>query len=104
MHYYISTPFHGDQLRYNDAWMQCYFWLNKVWNPDTMQTEKYKWKPKDGEYCFTITTPLGHIEIARYVWNDDLLDTNIYKVGNCFKTKEEAEAKLEKIKKLFLEV
>lgn len=69
-----------------------------------MQIEKLRWKPKAGEYYFTITTSLGHIETARYVWNDDLLDTNLYKTGNCFETREEAEAKLEQIKKLLLEV
>lgn len=76
----------------------------KIWNKETLQWEKYKWEPKMGEPYFTITTSLGYIEIARYVWNDDPLDTNLYKVGNCFKTKKEAEAKLEKIKKLLLEV
>lgn len=69
--YYISEPFHsdkfhGDKLRYNNEWIQCNFWLNdifpatpadierlnfkltnegKVWNPETKQAEKYRWKP-----------------------------------------------------------
>jgi hypothetical protein len=37
------------------------------------------------------------------VWNDDNLDTNLYKIGNCFKTKEKAKAKLEQIKKVLAE-
>lgn len=76
----------------------------KCWNPDTMQIEKLRWKPKTGEYYFAIITSLGHFEITHYMWTDDLFNTNLYKTNNCFKTKEEAEAKLAKIKKLLLEV
>lgn len=125
LHHYISEPFHGDKLKYNDVWMTCYFWLNdifpatpadierlnsklmqegKVWNPETKQAEKYRWKPKDGEYYFTIATSMGNLEIRHYMWTNDLLDKTLYKIGNCYKTKAEAETKLEQIKKLLLEV
>lgn len=76
----------------------------KIWNKETLQWEKYKWQPKDGEYYFTIITSLGHFEITHYMWTDDLFDTNLYKTNNCFKTEKEAKAKLEQIKKLLLEV
>lgn len=125
LHYYISEPFHGDKLRYNNEWIQCHLWLNdifpatpadierlnsklanegKVWNPDTMQIEKLRWKPKIGEGYFNLAFSMGAIEISRYVWTNDLLDTNLYKIGNCFKTKEEAKAKLKQVEKLLLEV
>lgn len=76
----------------------------KRWNPDTMQIEKLRWKPKNGEEYFHIMRSVGNFQTVQYVWCDDTLDRTLYKTGNCFKTKEEAEAKLEQIKKLLLEV
>ena len=76
----------------------------KIWNKETLQWEKLRWKPKDGEYYFTIVTSMGNLKIHHYMWTNDHSDKTIYKIGNCFKTKEEAEAKLEQIKKLLLEV
>ena len=76
----------------------------KRWNPDTMQIEKLRWQPKRNDSYFNILISRGTADISRYLWDDDELDTNLYKMGNCFKTKEEAEAKLEQIKKLLLEV
>lgn len=76
----------------------------KRWNPDTMQIEKLKWKPiKDVRYFHIIITG-GTIQVDDYRWAGDGIDEHLYDMGNCFKTKEEAEAKLEQIKKLLLEV
>ena len=75
----------------------------KIWNKEILQWEKYRWKPKKGEIYFSIL--LRQIpEIAHYSWDGGKLDTNFYKMGNCFKTEEEVVAKLEQIKKLLLEV
>ena len=45
--------------------------------------------------------------INSYVWNDDLTDLLFWKVGNCFKTEEEAATKgkeiMEQIKKEYEE-
>ena len=75
----------------------------KCWNPETMQIEKLRWKPKDKQkYYFVI---LGtHLEVAWHAWDNDKIDNDLYQSGNCFKTEEEAKAKLEQIKKLLLEV
>jgi hypothetical protein len=75
----------------------------KQWNPATMQIEKLRWKPKKGELYFTILLRQV-VEIAHYSWSGDKLDTRFYEMGNCFKTEEEAIAKFEEIKKLFLNV
>lgn len=76
----------------------------KCWNPDTMQVEKLRWKPEyNEEYYFIDLFPLD-TSIKTHRWADDNVDKGYYKTNNCFKTKEEAEAKLEKIKKLLLEV
>ena len=61
------------------------------------------WKPKKGEtYCYY--SSLIHFGVINsYVWNDDLTDLLFWKVGNCFKTEEEAATKgkeiMEQIKK-----
>lgn len=124
LHYYISEPFHGDKLRYDDAWMQCHFWLNdvfsatpadiarfnsklkdegKVWNPETKQAEKYRWKPEDGQiYYYVAMEATTHI--SYHTWRNDDIDNFHYQVKNCFKTEEEAKAVAKKIKKLLLEV
>jgi hypothetical protein len=75
----------------------------KCWNPNTKQIEKLRWKPKKGECYFAIL--LRQVpEIAHYGWTGERIDTNFYEMGNCFKTEEEAIAKFEEIKKLFLNV
>ena len=76
----------------------------KCWNPDTMQIEKLRWKPIKNTRYFYISITGGIAIVDDYTWMDDDIDRNFYEIGNCFKTKEEAEAKLEQIKKLLLEV
>lgn len=72
----------------------------KRWNPDTMQIEKLRWKPEYHEtYYFIDLFPIDS-PIRRHRWTHDNIDKGYYKTNNCFKTKEEAEAKLEQIKKL----
>ena len=75
----------------------------KIWNKETLQWEKYKWEPKDGQKYYYITLGL-FLEVSWHAWNDDEIDNSNYQSGNCFKTEEEAKAKLEQIKKLLLEV
>lgn len=128
LHYYISEPFpsdkfHGGKLRYNNEWVQCHFWLNdvfpatpadierlnsklanegKVWNPETKQAEKYRWKPlRDENYFYIVLTAAG-IGISSFKCQEDSVDQQAYEVHNCFKTQEEAQAKLEQIKKVLL--
>lgn len=72
----------------------------KIWNKEKLQWEKYRWKPiEDTEYFNIVITGSGP-QIIQYTWKNDTIDRNSYKLGNCFKTIEEAEAKLEKIKKI----
>ena len=72
----------------------------KRWNPDTMQIEKLRWKPmKDTKY-FHIVIAKGEIQVNTYLWENDNIDKNLYELGNCFKTRAEAEAKLKQIKQI----
>ena len=65
------------------------------------------WKPKKGETYWYYPNPIYFGVINSYVWNDDLTDLLFWKVGNCFKTEEEAATKgkeiMEQIKKEYEE-
>lgn len=64
------------------------------------------WKPKNGER-YWYYSPLSR-ETFYLTWEDGLDDLLLWKAGNCFKTKEEAETKgkkiMEQIAKEFEEV
>ena len=76
----------------------------KQWNPDTMQIEKLRWKPRHHEkYYFIDLFPLD-ASVRTHRWVCDHVDLGYYHNNNCFKTEEEAKAKLEQIKKLLLEI
>lgn len=53
------------------------------------------WKPEYDEWYFYVS---GYGVIGSNVWINDYTDNGYYKIGNCFKTKEEAEFALEKVK------
>ncbi len=53
------------------------------------------WKPKCGELFFYIS---GRGYIFSSIWINSYICNEYYSVGNCFKTKEEAEFTLEKVK------
>lgn len=56
-----------------------------------------RWKPEyEGQYYF-IDIKGG---ILQKMWFDTQVDNQCYKFGNCFRTKEEAEAARDKIKEL----
>lgn len=49
------------------------------------------WKPKDGDAYWKWAT---HIELAQFKhWNGTSTDFACWKLGNCFKTSEEAQSK-----------
>ena len=60
------------------------------------------WKPEIGERYYHIRCDAWNM-INSYNWNDDSYDKRYYEIGNCFKTKEEAEFALEK-QKVFTEL
>ena len=69
----------------------------KYWNPDTMQIEKLRWKPKKRDKYYYIRSK-GNVNSA--FWHKGSVDIHRYKFGNCFKTKEEADDKLKQIKQI----
>ena len=51
------------------------------------------WKPQDNEKFYVVTSNLG---ITHKFWDDCSTCKNYYKLGNLYKTEEEAEANREK--------
>lgn len=58
----------------------------------TREIVKLPWKPKKGERYWYFSKGLNY-EISRSLWCDGIYDLCLWKVGNCFKTKEEARTK-----------
>ena len=59
-----------------------------------------RWQPYSGERYWTVSAE-GYAYPTQ--WYDDGFDNNVHAFGNCFKTREQAEVVLEKIKKVLLE-
>lgn len=69
----------------------------KIWNKETLQWEKYKWKPQKNERYYFLTS----VGTVNYTKNDILsLDLERISYGNCFQTEEQAREKAEQIKQL----
>lgn len=70
----------------------------KHWNDETFQLEDYFWKPKLHQTYYYITSFANIITTT----NDNCYaDIAMIKLGNCFKTKKEAEQYLDKFKEVF---
>jgi hypothetical protein len=57
-----------------------------------------RWKPEEGEQYWII----AFSEVVQSEWREDCADLSRWRMGNCFKTKEEAESAAEKVKALLL--
>lgn len=75
----------------------------KIWNKEKLQWENCRWMPmyNDTYYCVNLTSSSF---VVCHAWTGDTVDYDYYNQNNCFKTKEEAEAKLKRIKEILLEV
>lgn len=52
-----------------------------------------RWKPKDGDVYYGV---VADGTIKRITWDNDIVDCGYYKIGNCFKTEEEAQKELDR--------
>lgn len=88
--YRFSTD--GLENKYSDGvWRKCE--KGAIDNILIGQTEviKIPWKPKDGDAYWKWAT---YIELAQFKhWNGSSTDFACWKLGNCFKTSEEAQSK-----------
>lgn len=63
----------------------------KVFNFKTNTWKEYKWKPQNGDKFYMVTS-FGKTDI--YIYNkDNKFQRSVVEIGNCFRTKEEAEKK-----------
>lgn len=60
---------------------------------------KERWKPRKGERYFFICD-IGFVKFN--YWDNDVVDHDYYKFGNCFKTEEEAQRASEMVRKFLL--
>ena len=72
------------------------------WNPNTMQIEKLRWKPKEGQRYYYVGL-LDIPYISFHIWRNDAVDNSHYQSKNCFRTEEEAKVMMEKIEKVLSE-
>lgn len=70
------------------------------WNEKEKKVEKVRWRAKKGERYFHIGADL---EIGAFTENNDAGDLILYNRNNYFQTKEQAEIKADKIRKIFME-
>ena len=64
--------------------------IGKLLNGDVKAVPK-PWKPKKGEAYWHYSEVCG--EVISFDWEDCYYDFLLWEVGNCFRTKEEAETK-----------
>ena len=69
----------------------------KEWDAEKKKLVEWRWKPDYHEFYFKIREDGS---MSRRLWNNDKADNAFFYFGNCFRTREEAEAMAEKIKKL----
>lgn len=69
----------------------------KDWDAKKKQLVEWKWKPKINDRYWTVCCS---VYAEKALWENDVLDNERLAFDNCFKTKEEAEAMAEKVKKL----
>lgn len=73
----------------------------KVFNFKTDTWEKFKWKPQNGDKFYMVTS-FGKTDI--YIYNkDNEFQRAVVEIGNCFRTKEEAEKKAKEYLKFMSE-
>ncbi|WP_440338352.1 hypothetical protein [Megamonas funiformis] len=83
----MSNPLDKDKLLYDI-----------LFNDTNVQVIKIPFKPKNGEEYYRIVR--GWDIIKDIFSESNVCDCAFFLIGNCFRTREEAEANLEKIKKL----
>ena len=62
------------------------------------EVKEEKWKPKKGEYFFSIGSDISVVKLK--MPGSDVFFNSLIESGNCFRTQEECQTKIEEIKKL----
>ena len=88
--YRLATPSEVDHFQ------ELLHEYGKEWDAEKKQLVNWRWKPKKGE-SFYMIDEYGRIDTRI---NDSVYPGYLIEYGNCFRTREEAEAMAKKIKKL----
>lgn len=96
----------GEQIQYQsheDLWVDCDTMPN--WDsdseyrikPEELEEDK-QWKPKEGEeYYYIHLDAYGRVLPRAYLWTGCDSDNRFWEFGNCFRSKEEAEAAIPRV-------
>lgn len=96
--FYLSDA--GNLFRESDN-VPVYGWTIIDKNPNILTDwfeevkESTRWKPRIGQKYYLLDS---NGSVYDSVWSNDYIDRNRSEIGNCFKTKEEAEKAVEKLK------
>ena len=70
----------------------------KDWDAEKKQVVDWRWKPKKEEDYWAVILDTTIIKLD-FTWLGSVTDEIRYKLGNCFRTREEAEAAAERVRK-----
>ena len=94
---FCNTDYHKADLEELRQFHELLHTHGKDWDDEKKQFVDLRWKPKDGEKYFFVSSDLSVEKAFNYGYE---FDESNFRCGNCFRTYEEAEVMAEKIKKL----
>lgn len=72
--------------------------ISKDWDAEQKELVNWRWRPKHEEAYYFVDT---NTSVYKTVYDENNINDSLnFEVGNCFRTREEAEAMAEKVKKL----
>ena len=91
-----NSPMHGDYLMNSNDGFTIIMYLKNIKNFDEW-FEKVKWEPGYNVKFFYFNLKF---ELKSTVWNDAEVDCVHYEAGNCFKTEQDCQEKINQIKEI----
>lgn len=86
-------------MSYSDDHENLMAWYSDSQMKAAFDLPKEKWRPEEGkEYYYMLSN--GKISNDIYAGDDMDWSVKLYEMGNCFRTREEAEAKAEEVRGL----
>lgn len=100
--YYVLLDEDGSRIKTHD-WYDAYYCCEQItteelqaefnklgyeYDFETHTAKKLRFKPEYGEIYYTV---LNDCTIDNDIWHNDNIDNSRFKIGNCYRTQEEAE-------------
>ena len=79
-----------------------YTWRALNWLDEVSEVEGGRWKPENGEIYFFVIVDSQGTRVDCYRWSNDSYDKSIYRTSPLFKTREEAQAKAQRVREVLL--